>query len=567
MWHDGLKKHRLITGADQLVVTRKAALQQDEWEARWDAAQRKAQAQRSKDHARRQKEEEKQYREDQKQAAAARTAEAQEELDRAERLLSETLTIDDAVDWEALKNRSPFPEPAPPMPTPPAKPSMESRPPEPREASYAPVLSILDNLIRSRREAKETDARLRFQQAHAAWIRACEDAAQRDTENLRVHAERTRKLEFDHRAALEAWSRRRTAFEAEQASNNTAVDAQKQRYLCKDPEAIEQYADLVLSRSAYPEWCPQEFEIQYLAEPKILVVTYSLPAFSDLPRLKEVRYVQSKDEFGEKEMSEGEAQRLYDSVVYQIALRTIHELFEADAVSALDSIVYNGWVRSIDPRTGTEVDACIMSVQATRAEFLQINLSQVDPKACFKALKGVGSSKLHSLTPVAPIVQIRRDDGRFIPGREVANTLDDSMNLAVMDWEDFEHLIREVFEKEFAAGGAEVRVTQASRDGGVDAVIFDPDPIRGGKIIVQAKRYTNTVGVAAVRDLYGTVMNEGANKGILVTTSDYGPDAYTFANGKPITLLSGANLLHMLERHGHKARIDIREARKLMGET
>lgn len=91
---------------------------------------------------------------------------------------------------------------------------------------------------------------------------------------------------------------------------------------------------------------------------------------------------------------------------------------------------------------------------------------------------------------------------------EVAKDLDGSVNLAEMDWEDFEHLIREVFGKEFSSNGGEVRVTQASKDGGVDAVAFDPDPIRGGKIVIQAKRYTSTVGVSAVRDLYGTVMNE-----------------------------------------------------------
>jgi hypothetical protein len=32
-----------------------------------------------------------------------------------------------------------------------------------------------------------------------------------------------------------------------------------------------------------------------------------------------------------------------------------------------------------------------------------------------------------------------------------------------MGWEDFEHLIRELFEKEFQTGGGEVKVTQASR--------------------------------------------------------------------------------------------------------
>jgi restriction system protein len=132
-----------------------------------------------------------------------------------------------------------------------------------------------------------------------------------------------------------------------------------------------------------------------------------------------------------------------------------------------------------------------------------------------------------------------------------------------MNWEDFEHLVRELFANEFSNSGSEVRVTRASRDGGVDAVAFDPDPIRGGKIVIQAKRYTNIVDVSAVRDLYGTVMNEGATKGILVTTSDFGPDAYAFANGKPLSLLNGANLLHLLERHGKKAYIDVKEAKIL----
>ena len=147
---------------------------------------------------------------------------------------------------------------------------------------------------------------------------------------------------------------------------------------------------------------------------------------------------------------------------------------------------------------------------------------------------------------------------------EVASGLDDSVNLAAIDWQDFENLIREIFEKEFSSSGGEVKITQASRDGGVDAIAFDPDPIRGGKIVIQAKRYTNVVGVSAVRDLYGTTMNEGATKGILVTTANYGSDAYEFAKGKPLTLLNGSNLLHLLEKHGHKAKIDLKEAKAIL---
>jgi len=47
------------------------------------------------------------------------------------------------------------------------------------------------------------------------------------------------------------------------------------------------------------------------------------------------------------------------------------------------------------------------------------------------------------------------------------------------------------------------------------------------------------------------------------TTSNFGPDSYEFAKDKPITLLDGSNLLHMLGRHGTKAYIDIKEARAI----
>jgi len=224
----------------------------------------------------------------------------------------------------------------------------------------------------------------------------------------------------------------------------------------------------------------------------------------------------------------------------------------------------NGWVNAINKATGKTVNSCIVSIQVKKQDFIDIDLMNVDPKICFKNLKGIGSSKLSGITPIQPIIQVNKNDRRFVNSHDVAQVLDEGYNLAAMGWEDFEHLIRELFEKEFSTNGGEVKVTQASRDGGVDAIAFDPDPIRGGKIVIQAKRYTNTVGVSAIRDLYGTLLNEGATKGILVTTSDYGPDAYDFVKNKPLTLLSGNHLLYLLEKHGHKAKIDLAEAKRLL---
>jgi restriction system protein len=483
--------------------------------------------------------------------AQSRTKEAVEAIDELESILQHTLDIDDTIKWKVLKDTSTFSKPKPETPKP------EEAPQSPRRTSprYQPELGFLDKIISSRKENKIRAAQELYKTEYQRWEKQKEEVLKNNDES---------KKEYEKQ--LQLWQTDEQVFLAKQKEANEAIDKREEQYLSKNPDAIVDYCELVLSNSQYPDYFPKEFELDYNPETKILIVEYSLPSIDVMPKLKEVKYVQSREELVESYFPESTLNKLYDSLIYQITLRTIHELYEADVVNALDSIVFNGWVESIDKATGKKVNACILSVQANRAEFLSINLASVDPKLCFKNLKGVGSSKLHSLTPIAPVLNISREDKRFISSYEVAGELDESSNLAAMDWEDFEHLIRELFEEEFAQSGGEVKVTQASRDGGVDAVAFDPDPIRGGKIVIQAKRYTNTVGVSAVRDLYGTVMNEGATKGILVTTADYGPDAYEFAKGKPLTLLSGSNLLSLLDKHGHKATINLKAAKLILSD-
>jgi HJR/Mrr/RecB family endonuclease len=364
-------------------------------------------------------------------------------------------------------------------------------------------------------------------------------------------------------AARDAWERRRSAHARLQTERASSLQG---RYESRDAAAVTEYCEIVLSHSDLPDCLPLEAQLEYNPSTAILVLDYRLPSLEDLPTLAEVKYVKASNTFAEKHLSKDESERLYDDVLYQLTLRTIWEVFRADYQRAVVMLVFNGIVSGVDKSTGADFTACILSLRVSRDEFEALNLARVEPRACFRKLKGVGSPQLFSMTPVAPIMALSREDRRFVESYGVMEKIEEGSNLAAMDWEDFEHLIREVFEKEFSSGGAEVRVTQASRDGGVDAVVFDPDPIRGGKIVIQAKRYAFTVGVSAVRDLYGTIMNEGANKGILVTTSNYGPDAYEFASGKPITLLDGANLLHLLGKHGLKAHINLTQAQQLAHE-
>jgi restriction system protein len=561
--HDELHKVRVVKGADPDYVRRTAAMQIEQWQEQWGRKQeslKRAQTVRARSE---QREERKRYEEDQKEDASNRTAEASEALEETRHTLEIAIGKSHPLDWSSLRSTAPYPVCVPKAPAVPFPPDPHPVPPEPlpTDVLFAPELSWWDKLFAKRRARIEAEAAALYAAAHARWLDECDRIAAHNAQAQQEVERQRAAAAAEHERAVQLWEEGRAAYVQQQGEENAAVARQQAAYEAKEPDAILAYCELILANSSYPDWCPKGADLDYNPESQLLVVEYALPAPDALPTLTEVKYIASRDEFVEKHLPTNQCERLYDELLYQITLRTIHELFAADTVDALALVVFNGFVRSIDRGTGLETNACVLSIQANKTEFSGISLAHVDPKVCFKQLKGVGSSKLHSVAPVAPIMRIRRDDGRFVAAHDVAYQLDDAYNLAAMDWEEFEHLIREVFEKEFTVTGGEVKVTRATRDGGVDAVAFDPDPIRGGKIVIQAKRYTNTVSAAAVRDLYGTVLNEGATKGILVTTSDYGPDAYIFANNKPLTLLNGANLLHLLEKHGHRARIDLKAAR------
>lgn len=365
------------------------------------------------------------------------------------------------------------------------------------------------------------------------------------------------KKEFE--AAFIKYMDQKNNYEEKKNNFNSTIEFLKKNYFAKKLEAIEEYCNQVLQISEYPKWFPKKWDLEYVGSNKTLIIEYLLPSPEEYPTVDSYLYDKKNCKITAKKISEKELSSLYNDLIHQIVLRTIHELFEADVINAIDAIGLNGLVDSINKSTGLQTTKMILSIVVNKETFTAINLANVSPKATFKYLKGISAVDLMDLTPIAPQIKINRHDKRFVDSQNVIQDIDQSFNLATMHWEDFEHLIREIFEQEFLVNGGEVRVTQASRDGGVDAIAFDPDPIRGGKIIIQAKRYNNIVGVSAIRDLYGTVLNEGATKGIIVTTSDYGRDSYAFAQNKPLTLINGSNLLAMLEKHGHKARINLKE--------
>lgn len=97
--------------------------------------------------------------------------------------------------------------------------------------------------------------------------------------------------------------------------------------------------------------------------------------------------------------------------------------------------------------------------------------------------------------------------------------------------------------------GFETETTKASGDGGIDLIAYNHQPLLSGKYIIQCKRYSGSVGEPIIRDLYGVVTSERANKGILMTTGYFTKSAITFAGEKPIELIDGNKLRELLTNY------------------
>lgn len=483
------------------------------------------------------KEEREQRRESQRLYLENRLEEADEknkELARTNKklleILQDALSTENNIQFDSLKNRAKFQEFDSP-----------TQPIEPKKEAYIPKEpNFLVRLIpgwQARYQKAIQKGEVRYQEVYKNYQRLFTE-----------HNKRVNELR-------EEYEKEKAAFVSKIQEHNQEIDQFENAYKAGVPKAIVTYYSLLLSQSKYPIDFPQEFRIAYVPDPKELVVDYELPTKEIVPNVAEYKYVKTKDRIDQKIRKTSEIKDVYQNVVAAVCLRTIHEIFNSDQGNHIQVVTFNGFVNTIDPSTGKDIRPYLISTRVVKERFEELNLAKVEMKACLRNLGAQVSPQPSELLPVKPVVEFDMVDKRFVEDSDILADLETRPNLMDLNPWEFENFINNLF----SVIGFESKLTRSSKDGGVDVIAFDPRPILGGKVVIQAKRYKNVVGVSAVRDLYGTMINEGANKGILVTTSHYGTDAYDFAKDKPIELIDGGGLLYLLNQNGIKAKIIFQE--------
>lgn len=396
--------------------------------------------------------------------------------------------------------------------------------------------------------------------------RAVKEAYKRDLKRYEKKCEKIRIIEEKNNCLAREYEEKLSSYKQQREElNDKYVDILNNYIRASSEEGVSEYLKLVLDNSfGYNNLFDSLiFEVDYDKDDSTAIVDFRFPLEEDFPKVKEYKYVKSRKEITESLFKDKDFNDLMKRSYYSLYIAVAYELFMIDSDNHVEALVLNGYYKGIDKRLGKPFEACIMTAKFDKVEFLGVDFDNINPKDTFKYFSGKGVPDASNVTEVEPIRFGDNSRFKLIESDSVLVNLSAETNLAAMDWKDFETLIKDVFELEFREQNIEIRNTQHSNDGGIDVVAFNKNPYTGGIILLQAKRYTNTVTPEPVRALKGSMEEHKAIRGILVTTSDFGGSSREFANQHNITLINGDQLIDLFKKHNFDFHIDLAQAKLL----
>ena len=208
------------------------------------------------------------------------------------------------------------------------------------------------------------------------------------------------------------YQNKKEQFLKEQDEKNKKIEENRNKYIQGDIRQIENYFEYVIENIYMPSEVIKDYEIQYLKDRKTLIVSYYLPNADTVPRTIQHKYISTRNEIDEIVLTDKKFEKFYNDIIYMCCLKTINDILNSDDNKNINNIVYNGWIKYIDKSTGKKAESCMITIEASKEQFLNINIENVDYKECIKGLKGIFAPNILSLTPVVPYMKImQRNSG------------------------------------------------------------------------------------------------------------------------------------------------------------
>ena len=323
-------------------------------------------------------------------------SELAEIYDEIDNLLAATLDVDDYVDLNTLRRtvqNPPFdrtdlesPIPAPVLLQDPVEPIL--RLPEPPKGLFK----------KKKKHAKAVAAaEAAYDAAHAKWQVELESVqAQRQAE-----VDKHEQLEADRIAALEKerarYEKECTAREAEVAEHNTKIDNLITNLGYGTVDAVQEYVSIVLSNSVYPDHFPIDHDFTFDPSTAELNLRVLVPPPCNVPEIKAYKYTRATDEITNTALSQKAKKDRYSEAVQNVALRSLHEIFEADRQGIIKTISLEVGTETANPATGKIGLIPFVAVAAERDAFIKFDLSSVVPAATLAHLGAAVSKNPYGL--------------------------------------------------------------------------------------------------------------------------------------------------------------------------
>jgi len=321
-------------------------------------------------------------------------------------LLATTLDVDDFVELTTLRRsveHPPFDRPELEMPTP-----APARLTDPAE----PVLRQLESpkgLFGRKKKLEDAQARAEAEliEAQRAWR---DDLALLSVKRAQLAAdhaaaEQVRALELAQERAR--YARESQERESEVSKHNAMVDTLIADLGYGAVDAVQKYVGVVLANSDYPEGFEVKHEAEFEPSSAELRVKVLIPGPGQIPTVKAYRYTRASDKISHLSLAQKDIKARYANIVHQVALRTLHEVFEADRRNIVQSISLEVGTETICSATGKDIYVPFVAVGTLRDSFTDINLSAIVPSVTLHHLGAAVSQNPLDLVP-ANTTGIRR---------------------------------------------------------------------------------------------------------------------------------------------------------------
>lgn len=316
-------------------------------------------------------------------------------------LLAASLNVDSYVDLNELHElvkHPPFDKPD--LETPIPTPDEIRDPPKPIFSSPEAPHGLIAGLFG---KAKYAEAIESAKHAHDhnvfEWQMQCTQAQEKRkaAREAHIHAESARVAELG--IARTKYNEACAVRDAETIGRNQRLSEFIANLGYGTPDAVQEYVSIVLSNSVYPDVFAVAHEFQFEPATAELMLRVLVPKPGGIPEFKSYKYSKASDEITATPLSQKACRDRYEGAIHQVAIRSIHEVFESDRRGLIKTIRLEVGTKAIDPATGLQTYIPFVVVAAERESFLKFNLSAVVPGNTLERLGSALSKNSYGLVP------------------------------------------------------------------------------------------------------------------------------------------------------------------------